>query len=405
MARSYNCEKIKDLVLQNINLSLTSLAIFFLAAGLFTSVTVLAGYEIFLTVPMVFALPVLFNRELLKRKSVIALLLFIAIALLSNLVNYNDLIKPSKSFSKLRYFVVAILSIVPLSFWLKSTSQKTKRIVFGGLCLGMTVASGYTLYQVFFKGVDRAEGLTETMRYGYGTAMTLLIFLNIYLHKFSQKVFFRPILIATFTLAFIGMYLTYTRGALLGFICCVPVVLFFYKRKLAIIIGAIAGVLVLTLAGFYLFGTGNYNSRFLMNKNNGSDQIRRSQWLSAYHAFKERPVLGYGYGNFYSQLKRIKQQYDLPHKEYNNSHSHNILLELAAGTGILGLLAWLGWISMWVIEILKRDNLVKGVYLSYLACFLLAGQFEVLFDANNSTMMMFLFAFFHASDKKTLEVL
>src|SRR5690606_23869557 len=142
--------------------------------------------------------------------------------------------------------------------------------------------------------------------------------------------------IVAFVCGFCGLYLSYTRGALLGFLCGLPFVLYYYRAKLGLTLGGLSLAAVVGLAAFYFFGTGNYNSRFLMNKDNNSDHIRKSQWQAAIIAVKEKPILGYGLSNYHSQLKRIKDQYDLNAKHYNDAHSHNLFLEVASGTGIIG---------------------------------------------------------------------
>lgn len=165
------------------------------------------------------------------------------------------------------------------------------------------------------------------MRYGYGSAMMLLTLLSAILHHEKIKSWFNwKVAVPVLVIGFIGMYLTYTRGALLGFLCGLPFVLYYYKPKLGITLGGIAVLGVMGLVGVYLFGSGQSNSRFLVNKNNSSDVIRRSQWKAAIIATKEKPVLGWGLSNFHSQLKRIKTDYDLDAKDYNDAHSHNLFL-------------------------------------------------------------------------------
>jgi O-antigen ligase len=168
-------------------------------------------------------------------------------------------------------------------------------------------------------------------------------------------------------------------------------VLYYYKPKLGITLGGIAVLGVLGLVGVYLFGSGQSNSRFLVNKNNSSDVIRRSQWKAAIIATKEKPVLGWGLSNFHSQLKRIKTDYDLDAKDYNDAHSHNLFLEIASGTGLVGLVLFLGWVLSWAWESFKAGGLTRALVIPFGVAFVVSSQFEVTFDANNASMIFFLY--------------
>jgi O-antigen ligase len=144
--------------------------------------------------------------------------------------------------------------------------------------------------------------------------------------------------------------------------------------------------------GVYLFGSGESNSRFLVNKNNSSDVIRRSQWKAAIIATKEKPILGWGLSNFHSQLKRIKTDYDLDAKDYNDAHSHNLFLEIASGTGLLGIFLFLGWVLSWAWEAFRAQGLTRVLVIPFGVAFVVSSQFEVTFDANNASMIFFLYA-------------
>jgi O-antigen ligase len=189
------------------------------------------------------------------------------------------------------------------------------------------------------------------------------------------------------------MYVTYTRGALLGFLCGLPFVLYFYRPKWGLVAGAGAGLIVLVLGGFYLFGSGAGagQSRLLLNKGNESDVMRRSQWQAAIIAFQERPVLGWGLSNFSSQLKRIKYDNNLSHPDYD-SHSHNVFLETASGTGVLGMIFFLGWLVTWALEMFRAGGLQRALVVPFGVAFVVSGQFEVTLDANNASMIFFLYA-------------
>ncbi len=382
----------------------TSAALFFLAAGIFTSVTILSAYQILFSLSLLYFSFIAFKEKTIHLpKSAYWLIAFTIVALLSLVINFDLIPKPSKNFGRLKYFIFGIGGIVVFEFWLKEATERTKKILLNTFFVSIVVAGIYAIYHFIFLSQGRAKGLTDTMRYGYGSAMMLLTLLSAILHKEKLGSWFNwKLAIPVFIIGFTGMYLTYTRGALLGFLCGLPFVLYFFNKKLGYVLGGLAVLGVLGLVGVYLFGSGQSNSRFLVNKNNSSDVIRRSQWKAAIIATKEKPILGWGLSNFHSQLKRIKTDYDLDAKEYNDAHSHNLFLEIASGTGILGLILFLGWVLSWAWEAFRAQGLTRVLVIPFGVAFVVSSQFEVTFDANNASMIFFLYALSSANLSKRL---
>jgi len=372
--------------------AIISAALFFLAAGIFTSVSILSAYQVLFTIPLIYFCFFAFkNKEFKLPPSGWFLIAFTGIALLSLIINFDILPNPSKNFGRLKYFLFGIGGIFVLKAWLENASDRTKKIIIQTFFLRIVVAGGYSIFSL--RSDARAKGLTDTMRYGYGSAMMLLTLLSAILHHNKLGRWFNwKLAIPVFICGFLGMYLTYTRGALLGFLCGLPFALYFFNKKLGVILGGLAILGVLSLVGVYLFGSGTSNSRFLVNKNNSSDVIRRSQWKAAIIATKEKPVLGWGLSNFHSQLKRIKNDYDLDAKHYNDAHSHNLFLEIASGTGLIGLILFLGWLFCWAWESFKTDELTRALVIPFGVAFIVSSQFEVTFDANNASMIFMLYA-------------
>lgn len=380
---------------------ITSAALFFLAAGIFTSVTILSAYQILFAIPLTYYLFLAVkNKDFKLPTSAWFLLAFMAVALLSLIINFEILPKPSKNFGRLKYFLFGVGGIFVLRAWLQDATDKTKKVLLNTFFLTVVVAASYSFYYLTKASDGRARGLTETMRYGYGSGMMLLVLLSAILHNKKIGPWFNyKLAIGVFFIGFAGMYITYTRGALLGFLCGLPFVLYFFNKKLGYILGGIAVLGVLGLVGVYLFGSGLSSSRFLVNKNNSSDVIRRSQWKAAIIATQEKPILGWGLSNFHSQLKRIKYQYDLDAKDYNDAHSHNLFLEIASGNGLIGLMLFLGWVISWALESFKTSELTRALIIPFGVAFVVSSQFEVTFDANNASMIFFLYALSSGREK------
>lgn len=383
-------------------IKVTNAAIFFLAAGILTSVSVLSAYQVLFVIPLAYySFLAIRNKDIQLPKSAYWLLAFTSVALMSLILNFEIIPKPSKNFGRLKYYIYGIGGVFVLRVWLNETSEKIKRFLSNTFLISVIIAGLYTCYEIFLTDSRRAKSLTDTMRYGYGSAMLLLTLLSCLLHRDKIRSWYNPGLgLAALIIGFLGMYLTYTRGALLGFLCGIPFVLYFYKPKLGLSLGAIAVLIVLTLGGFYFFGSGNYESRFLVNKNNTSDVMRRSQWKAAIIAIEERPMLGWGLSNFHTQLKRIKHQYDLDAKWYDDAHSHNLFLETGSGTGLIGLFLFLAWLLTWAWEMLRGSVYTRAFVIPFGVAFVVSSQFEVTFDANNVSMIFFLYALSVAGLKK-----
>lgn len=372
--------------------NLTTASLVFLAAGIFTSVTILSGFQVLFAIPMFYYIYKNSKEEKLP-VSAWFLIAFGVIALLSLVVNYDLIPKPSKNFGRLKYFLFGVGGIYVFQNWLKLASDEIKKNVLNLFFLSIIIAGIYAFYTFRIAIDSRANGLTDTMRYGYGSGMFLIMLFSAILHRHKMPAWFNwKFAVLTFVIGFIGMYVTYTRGALLGFICGLPFALYFYSRRLGLTLGSLAVLAVITLGGIYLFGTGTSNSRFLSNKNNPSDVIRRSQWKAAVIATEEKPILGWGLSNFHSQLKRIKNDYDLDAKDYNDAHSHNLFLEISSGTGLIGLFLFLGWLISWALEMFKKGGLVRALVIPFGVAFVVSSQFEVTFDANNASMIFFIYS-------------
>ncbi len=377
---------------------LTSAAFFFLAIGVFTSVSILSVYEALLSVSlMYYTYLALKNNHFKLPKSAWFLLAFVAVALLSLIINFDIIPQPSKNFGRIKYFIFGVFGIFVLRAWFNETDLKAKRFLINSLFVSMIVAGFYMIYvSIGLPEGHRARGLTHTMRYGYGTAMLVLTLLSAFFHREQTKKWLNlQLLVAAIFFGILGIYLAQTRGAFLGLICGLPFAIYYYRPKVGLAIGTVSFLAVIVLGSIYLFGSGNYDNRLLMNKSNKSDTIRRSQWQAAIIATQEKPVFGWGFSNFHSQLKRIKHEYNLDEKDYDDAHSHNLFLEVASGTGLVGLFLFISWVLTWAWEASKSKGLVPALVIPFGVAFVVSSQFEVTFDVNNALMIFFLYSLTH----------
>jgi len=382
--------------------SVISVAVFFLALGTFVSVSVQGAYLVLITVPMIYYAWLAKGRQFRLPASSWWLLAFAAVATLTILLNWSDIPKPTKNLGRMKYFLMGAFGIFATGVWLKHVSDRVKKRLLVTLSLAVLAGGVYCAYQVLIMGVAKPKPFTETMRYSYGSALMLVLMLSLFTQRELFMSWFTP---KWATVGIVGLVLStifmQSRGAQLAIILAAPLVLIFWNKKWGIVALFVGGLLVGAVGANYLYGTQSKSTiSLLKNKDNTSDQKRFSQWASAWLAFQERPILGWGFGNFHTQVKRIKEQYDLPAKQYNDAHAHNVPLEIAAGTGIVGLFFFLGWFLTWCWECWSAGGMVRAVMFPFLLALAFEAQFEVLLDANNATWISFLYAVSLACNKR-----
>jgi hypothetical protein len=189
----------------------TSAALFFLAAGIFTSVSILSAYQILFTLSVIYFTYIAFkDKNLQLPKSAYWLMAFTLVALLSLVINFDLIPKPSKNFGRLKYFIYGVGGIFVLRYWLKGTSDKVKKIVSHTFLYAIAIAGAYASIKFLISNEDRARGFTDTLRYGYGSSMVLLILLGTILHRAKMGNWFNVRLATVaFILGFIGLYFTF----------------------------------------------------------------------------------------------------------------------------------------------------------------------------------------------------
>ena len=371
-------------------INLTTAAYFFLATGILTSVTLIGLHQILLFVPLSYYLYKSFKeKKNLFSLSSILLTAFIVCCLVSLAVNFNDVKDLSKSFGKLKFIFLSLGGISTLYYWLPKVKPAHLKVIIHGFFCSVIASGGIAIYQVAMTG-ERSRGFIGVMRYGYVSAMILTLLLAILIQRKNLKFDFNFKLGMTALLfCFLGLFLTQTRGAMAGFMSALPFVLYFYKPKWGIVFGLISAVLISIVATAYLFGSSTENkfgSRFLKSKNEIGDLVRREQWQSAIIATKEHPFFGWGYGNFYTQVSRIKKEHKMQTAFYSDAHAHNTFLEVAAGTGLIGFSVFLLWLITWAYECFKLENAFRGIFVPFGVCMIISCQFEVIFDSSNMAL-------------------
>lgn len=335
--------------------------------------TLLALFHILMAIPALYFLSKTNFRNL--SLSSWCLLIFTIMLVLSVVFNQDITEKGYSAISKTKYFFFGFLSIAPISWWMKKYSNDKKiSILLYTFCVVTTVAtlSGlcgtwFGVNPILFKTVEiggRYGGLFGmVMNYAHNMAYFLIIIFGLLIYKNDSKKYINTkFLTAVFIINLIGFYYCYTRGAWLAFLLGAPFYFFKDNKKLF----GVGVLLIITLGSWAYFSAGKNVIR------SSSDTQRISQWKAAAEAFKERPVLGYGYLNFEPHSAEIKRRYNFGELTLS-SHAHNNFLEIAADAGILGLFFYLAWILFWIKETYKGQSLASKIGFPFILVFIVGG--------------------------------
>ena len=342
-------------------------ALFVLALGLLTSTSILALSHILMLVPCIYFAFHTNWKEM--PKSAWALLGLSIAIMLSVAVNQDIMVKGWKPIFKVKYFLFGFFSIVPFHWWIKNKmTEKQLKVLLYTFLIATTVATVSGLCGTFFgynpllmkaiKIGGRNGGLFGmVMNYGHNMSYFLVLLFGLILMRDKIKHLVNSrFLILVFVINLIGLYFSYTRGAWLAVIAGIP--MYFYKDHKKLFWGLLSGLIVLGVVGYFVAGKKVVRPE--------SENQRISQWKAALYAFKERPVLGFGYLNFEDHSTEIKKRYGV-HDQNFGGHAHSNIFEVIGALGIVGIVFYVLWHVFWLREI------TSSMELAFLVAFFVGG--------------------------------
>jgi O-antigen ligase len=237
----------------------------------------------------------------------------------------------------------------PLLFWatidrlgsVEATGRKLIALIAAGC-----VTAAYGIGQTAVLGIEhRAIGFqTNWMTFSEILVMIIAVALARLLLQTSRRVGLW--LGAAVVLMAAGVVLSQTRGAWIALAVAALIVLWGWRRW-AVLILPIAALLVAVSLPHQL------QARWTAIAG-GTDVTVRERvylWRAGGHMLRDRPLLGVGPGNPALLRDAYKEPDDPWLPERKVGHLHSNLFEIAAGRGLLGLLAW-G--SIWVAFLFDR---------------------------------------------------
>lgn len=288
------------------------------------------------------------------------------------------LINGEGSLNKVKYYVPPLfLAAGFYQFGPKISDTWIRKLVFWFLTLTtissvvgtITVVFDYHILKMEIDTYYRNKGaFLGIMYYSYTNAIICAMSIAAFIHyrKFKKYINYK-LLIISLICNLVGLYFTYTRGAVLALVAGLPFV-FYYTNKKIFTSLLVLGVILASAVAYIIFG--NPNIRFYrFYPNASSDSQRIVMFKSAAYMYLNKPVLGYGLYNYKKGCQEIQEKYDLKPR-FCAYHSHNQYLDAFALAGTFGGLAFLLFFGSWFFTYLTGYRDIYLFSLPGLATFL-----------------------------------
>lgn len=162
-----------------------------------------------------------------------------------------------------------------------------------------------------------------------------------------------------FSLAMVMVFVTFSRSNWLAGGLVLAGTLILYRRHVRFVGGFVATALALLLASGVLSTQVDFaRERLVSEKSERTALSRLPVAVAAISMFEEKPLTGWGYGNFdvYSRPYQTRVG-DLVSPEKPHS-SHNLFLSILAEQGIFGVAMFAGPMFLWLIRSVRRASLM-----------------------------------------------
>lgn len=346
-----------------------------------------------------FALSIFFTKTGI---SVFGLAVILFIVIWKYLIKYEqtNIIPQPVFWLTMLFFLDLVVSAVlsENSKWAFSEIGKFRHVLFGGLVFiaplsnknrkkiiivfflsaALDACAGILQYfDVLPKDYSRPQGFSShpilfaaNLAFVCGSAVMMLFIKNDIFTTIKEKYFLSAVAVLTV----VGIVLSESRGVWIALFAACIAVLFFYKRRKALIFALFLIAIfipLLSVSGTLRQRTVSIVTSFYTEDAKGSTGNRLELLKGALLIFKEHPLLGTGYGDFQSDIKELvseKKLEDIP----ATVHAHNIFFQVLATRGITGLVILLSLFTSLIVWGKKeiRDRGGAGGYIIILSALL-----------------------------------
>jgi hypothetical protein len=342
-----------------------------------------AAFPLLLAIPLA-AIIILRREKVVFTAALPFMLLFLFVQFLGTLFAHNV----NEAFSELSIFIVEGLAIYFLITNVVRTPQMLRRIVWVLLLAG-TILAAVPLYQQVTNNFDNEfGGFGQTSERGFRTgeedlfgdvrqprlagaigeqnrfAQVLLMLVPLGLLRFwgrgheHSKALRLLALLATAVIT-AGVLLTFSRGAAVGLLIMVIVMVFMRLIKVyhlgAVLLVAVVLLVMLPQYGTRLASLATLPSFFSPEENvdDGVFESRTTEMVAAILVFADHPLVGVGPGMFKYYSAEYGNQVN-PGVLEGTREAHNLYLGVAADHGLLGLLSFISIIAVTFYQLLRN---------------------------------------------------
>ena len=285
--------------------------------------------------------------------SIIAVSIFIFIIFLADIFGVNPYKSFWSNFERMEGFVTIFHLFAYLLMWISIFKKESLQIWFFRFSLAISfIVANYGLSQSVFSKVSRVDVFLGNPIY---FAVYILFHIFIAGILFTRKEATKNekiILGALIAVEIPALYLTASRGAIIGFILGLFVVglgvMFTSKRQsqrnIARII--IYGILALVALFVLLINTNFVKNSHVLNRfatisfTNGTVAARTYVWKTSISGVKEKPLLGWGQEGFNYVFNKYYDPRMYTQEQWFD-RAHNVVFDWLIAGGILGFLAYL----------------------------------------------------------------
>jgi len=343
------------------------------------------------------------------------LLLFFFVSFLS--VAYSFSIHPEMKLAilsfggrNLLFLFLNCIVVFYITIYLLQDERNLKRLLYIAFAVG-TLASLYAIIQ--YQGIEpiwprkiAPFGARSVSTFGnpnFLASFLILILpviavLALYEKSLTKKLFLGGL----FGVNFLGLLVTSTRSAWLGFfVASIFIAFFLAAHQVSIILRNrkwlifLAGLLFLMM--FYPVRVERQGERKVLVVKLAIEKVKSLTdfkqmayvqrfliWQAAYSMFKERPLLGHGWGNFeiiypFHQGKYLEIKKYSPFRTHANN-AHNEILEIVSQTGIVGLGIYIWLFILFFKVVIDSYRKLNIEYDKTVVLGLLASIFGMLID-------------------------
>jgi len=314
------------------------------------------------------------------------ILLFLAATVVSGLVAIDPTAALSQTFKFAR-----VLSLYVMIIHIVRTPTDLRRVVWAVVISGL-ICTLYGIYNYHFNPAElgsepRISGMMGNAN-GFAAEMVARLPLVLYLLMGERHIGRRVLLALTAAALLYGILLSGSRGGVLGLVLAMGLFVIRQKHKLVTLVLILALVpVVLNIMPLHIKErVGLVSTKY--DTTDASVERRQTYLEFGLQLFLQHPVTGVGLQGFSEAYSR--SQYRFLQTSQAKRVAHNTYLEIATGTGLLGLIPFLGLFFISLHEVVKAAQemahdwflagVANGIFAGFggflLTSFFLTAQYE-----------------------------